>query len=294
MIDETQLTSAEVMAMTWPQREARLERLIADAWQLVLRDSRSAHLRIGQRVNARCVLFSGGDDSTVLAHLFRNYASHAIHANTGIGIEETRQFVRDTCKEWDLPLIEEYAGDWYERWVIEHGFPGPGMHEMVYQRLKERALDAAKRKLDRVHRSRTNRVMYIAGRRREESTRRAGILLHEMDGATLWVSPFAIWTKADLATYRRVYDCPRNMVSVNIHMSGECLCGCYAHEGELDEIGFFYPHVVEYIRHLEHRVVAAGRAPADRCQWGKPRPDEIDTSEGRACGNCAGRAVVAG
>lgn len=30
-------------------------------------------------------------------------ATHAVHANTGIGIERTRQFVRDTCATWNLP-----------------------------------------------------------------------------------------------------------------------------------------------------------------------------------------------
>ena len=31
---------------------------------------------------------------------------NAIHANTTIGIEETRDFVRNTCEEWGLALME--------------------------------------------------------------------------------------------------------------------------------------------------------------------------------------------
>jgi 3'-phosphoadenosine 5'-phosphosulfate sulfotransferase (PAPS reductase)/FAD synthetase len=56
-----------------------------------------------------CILFSGGNDSTVLAHMMRHRAQYAIHANTTIGIEATRQFVRDTCAGWELELLERTA-----------------------------------------------------------------------------------------------------------------------------------------------------------------------------------------
>lgn len=290
-MNEEQLTSAEVYAMTPQERSDRLDSLIADSLGL-LKEARVALLKPGQRVTARCLMFSGGDDSTVLAHLFRNRASHAIHANTGIGIEETREHVRACCRLWGVPLIEETAGDYYERYVLEHGFPGPGAHHRMYQRLKERCFRKAVKRI--LGRSRTNRVVFIAGRRREESERRKDIPLYEVLDGRIWVSPLATWTKADLAEYRhRFPDCPRNPVSANLHMSGECLCGAYAHPGELSEIGFFYPHVREYIEHLEHRVVEAGIAPPDRCKWGRERPDETDTSDGPACGNCKSRVVAA-
>lgn len=286
------LTSAEVWALPQRSQDARLDRLIADA-RGAMDVARRAHLRPGQRTTARCILFSGGDDSTVLAHLFRRRATHAIHANTGIGIEDTRRFVRDTCAAWGLPLIEEFAGDFYERWVLEHGFPGPAMHHRMYTRLKERQLRKAVRRLNRILRSRENRVIFLAGRRREESTQRRTIPAHERIGSVIWVSPLVDWTKADLANYRKRFpDCPRNPVSVNLHMSGECLCGSYAHEGELDEIGFFYPSFVAYIRDLEQRALEAG-VPPDRCQWGRPRPGEADNSTGAACGNCKVRTLGA-
>jgi hypothetical protein len=99
-----------------------------------------------------------------------------------------------------------------------------------------------------------------------------------------------MWTKADLSTYRAQHpDCPRNPVSANLHMSGECLCGCYAHPGELDEIGFFYPEFVEWLHDLERRVRERGSAPPDRCLWGRYREDEVDNSTGIACGNCKTR-----
>src|SRR5690606_5624998 len=85
----------------------------------------------------RVVLFSGGNDSNVLAHLMRGRATHFAHANTGIGIEQTREHVRRVAADWDIPLIEE-RGDSYRTLVLDQGFPGPGHHFKMYQRLKER------------------------------------------------------------------------------------------------------------------------------------------------------------
>lgn len=240
-------------------------------------------------VRAVAVLFSGGNDSTTLAHwTVRNgLASHAVHAHTGIGIEQTRQFVRDTCAAWGLPLIEKRtpAGETYRDMVLGQikarkkegtpypgGFPGPTGHFMMYQRLKERALDAAKHDLGIVG-STTERAVYVAGRRRQESRRRSGgsgtppVPMHERKRNVVWVSPFVFWTKLDLNAYRARYDVPRNEVADLIHMSGECLCGAYAAPGELEMIREWFPEVVAEIHALEDEARAAG-IPEPFCRWG--------------------------
>jgi hypothetical protein len=210
-------------------------------------------------------LFSGGNDSTVLAHLFRDDATHAIHANTTIGIEATRQFVRDTCTTWGLELVEIAAPVSYRDLVIQQGFPGPAMHWKMYQRLKERPLDAARHVLG-VAGSRTKAALFLAGRRRQESDRRQDVPLHEPDGSVIWASPLAMWT--NLNTYRDMHpDVPRNEVSDLLHMSGECLCGAFAKPGELDAIGEWFPAVADEIRALEAEVRAAGH-PEPLCRWG--------------------------
>jgi 3'-phosphoadenosine 5'-phosphosulfate sulfotransferase (PAPS reductase)/FAD synthetase len=234
-------------------------------------------------VVAYCVLFSGGDDSTTLAHMMRGRATHAIHANTTIGIEETRQYVRDTCAGWGLPLIEKVAPVSYRELVLDQGFPGPGMHWKMYSRLKERCLDAARHDLG-VANSRTKCAVYIAGRRRAESERREDIPLHESDGSVIWASPLAMWTKLDLATYRTMHpDCPRNPVSAQLHMSGECLCGAFAHPGELDEIGYWFPDVKAEIEALQCEVAAAGFAEP-LCTWGHGQG--VPSKRGRLCSSC--------
>lgn len=232
--------------------------------------------------------FSGGNDSTVLAHMFRSRATHYGHANTGIGIEQTRQFVRDACAAWGVPLLERYppAGSTYAELVTERGFPGPAMHYKMYQRLKQRAFEQMQRELIAGAPYR-RRVIFLAGRRADESGRRTaradrGELLHiERRKSVVWVSPLLDWSAEDLRAYRAAYpDCPRNEVTDHLHMSGECLCGAFATAGELDEISFFYPDMGEHIRDLERKVTAAGNAPAARCRWG------WKTNQGARCMGC--------
>lgn len=289
--------------------EDRITRLVNEAHALLDEAiSREVH-EAGRALAGVVILFSGGNDSTTLAHLFKDRATHAAHANTGIGIEQTRQFVRDTCAGWGLPLFEEYPviGATYRDLVLgrtrartgpnkgkvvyEGGFPGPAKHYLMYQRLKERALESVRRQL--VEYPRQQRVIFLAGRRASESGRRQKLALRdpiERRDNTVWVSPLLNWTKLDLNAYRRLYpDVPRNEVSDLLHMSGECLCGAFAHEGELDEIGTWFPEVAAEIRELEAEALASGVAPPERCKWGWGAGKETPSRVGVLCSSCDAR-----
>lgn len=284
-------------ALDMDARNRRLDTLMGDAYALLDRavreeitEYRDGHGRSRDHV-ATAVLFSGGNDSTVLAHLFRQVATHAIHANTGIGVEATRQFVRDTCASWGLPLIEKHppAGSTYREMVLADGFPGPAKHWKMYQRLKERALDAARRDLV-TNRSR-QRIVLLAGRRLTESKRRQSRQIPEVegDGSAVWVSPLRNWSALDLNTYRlRFPDCPRNEVADMLHMSGECLCGAFAKPGELDELAMWpvASTAVAEIRDLERDAAAAG-IPEPRCRWGwGAARDRSKARSGPMCSSC--------
>lgn len=297
------VTPPELVAtLTRSERVQRVRRLVELAnltYDLAIEE----HGR-GREIVATCVLFSGGNDSTVLAHLFRYRATHAIHANTTIGIEATRQYVRDTCKAWKIPLIEETPPDSYADLVLGNvatklgkkvwpgGFPGPAAHAFMYGRIKERALDKARHTLG-IARSKSKAVVWVAGRRRQESDRRVDIPLHEADGTVIWASPLAMWTKLDMNTYRLMHagtsdEVPVNPVTEHIHMSGECLCGAFAKPGELEMIRYFYPAVAAEIDALQDQVRAAG-FPAERCVWGhgkRGRAVEKLPEPGRLCSSC--------
>jgi 3'-phosphoadenosine 5'-phosphosulfate sulfotransferase (PAPS reductase)/FAD synthetase len=301
-----ELTEAQVAAMTMPEREARVVALIEHSRDM-LNDAIERHIwNDGRMVAAVCILFSGGNDSTVLAHLFRQQAHYAIHANTTIGIEDTREFVRNTCEEWGLPLIERTAPfpekNSYEALVLDQGFPGPGHHYKVFQRLKERVLRLVRGEL--VANPRKERVVYLAGRRRSESQRRANIPEMERVDATVFVSPLAYWTKADLNTYRLMCAAgkmpggpvPTNDVTAKIHMSGECLCGAFASAGERAELEFWFPEVMAWIAELEARIADRTDIPDHRKTWGWGADPEVlkksrtkPSKVGALCSSCEDR-----
>jgi 3'-phosphoadenosine 5'-phosphosulfate sulfotransferase (PAPS reductase)/FAD synthetase len=301
-ITAASLVSAEADA-------ARIAELTAKAYA-ILDEAIEKHVLADKRdVAGIVILFSGGNDSTTLAHLFKDRASHAAHANTGIGIEKTRQYVRDTCASWGLPLFEVHPeeGATYRDLVLGQcrartgpnkgtvlwpgGFPGPAAHWMMYQRLKERALEKVRNEL--VRNPFRERVIFLAGRRADESGRRKGLADKgpiERRGSTVWVSPLVDWTKLDLNAYRRVHaDVPRNEVSDLLHMSGECLCGAFAHAGELDEIAEWFPEAAAEIRGLEAEVLASGVAKPERCRWGWGAGKEKPSKVGDLCSSCDDR-----
>lgn len=289
----SELTDA-VTRLTRPERVDRVRRLLTASHRLLdeaIEFAKIDGLRPGQRLRTVAgivTLFSGGNDSTTLAHIFRNRVTHVGMANTGIGLEKTRQYVRDTATSWGLPILEKHPepGYGYEDFLFARafaktgpnkgtllypgGFPGPAAHKIMYQRLKERAFEQMRGEL--VKHSYQERAVFIAGRRATESDRRKHLAFRvpiERKGAMVWAAPLINWTKMDLNTYRTMYpDVPRNEVSDLIHMSGECLCACFAHENELDEISEWFPEFRAYIDDLERRLLASGVAPPERCVWG--------------------------
>jgi 3'-phosphoadenosine 5'-phosphosulfate sulfotransferase (PAPS reductase)/FAD synthetase len=214
-------------------------------------------------------LFSGGHDSLCSAHLTSQTPRFdgCVHINTGIGIEETREFVRATCRKHGWPLREYHPPMSYEEIVLRWGFPGPAGHSMVYGRLKERCL----RQLVREHKTgRRDRVLLVSGIRRQESRRRMGYDEPiQADGARVWVAPLLNWSHDDKHAYLDAHALDRNPVVERLCMSGECLCGAFARKGELDEIAFWYPQAAARIRALEEKAAAVG-VP---CRWGQKPPN---------------------
>lgn len=214
-------------------------------------------------------LMSGGHDSLMATHMASQHPAFtgAVHVNTGIGVEETREFVRRVCREQGWPLMEYRAteqGQDYDELIMEHGFPGPFHHTKMYNRLKERALEALMRDT-KAHR--LDRVMLVTGVRRAESRRRMGTVQPiNRQGSKLWVAPLTWVDGTAKNAYITEHGLPRNEVVDLLHMSGECLCGAYAKPGELEWLEYCgFSDVVQRIRDLEERARQAG---VPRCKWG--------------------------
>lgn len=303
--DELDLGIHDPLAML-PEQVAQLgrkarERRVADLIQQsrdILNAAIEEHVwNDGRMVAATVVLYSGGNDSTTLAHLFRNDVDYFAHANTTIGIEETREFVRNTAEEWGVPLLERMAPreqDRYRAQVLRDGFPGPAWHARMFTRLKERALEQIQREL--VGNPRRERVVFIAGRRRTESARRKSVPAMERKGSRVYASPLVNWTKLDLNTYRLIEgDVPSNKASDLIHMSGECLCGSFATAGERDEIDAWFPTALDEVRELEALIADRDDIPEHRKTWGwgadpaKKALDGKPSTTGVLCSSCDDR-----
>lgn len=193
-------------------------------------------------------LFSGGDDSLAALRVAREHPKFvaAVHLNTGIGVEESRNFARRTCKELRCDLIEYAAVDningkgqrdpqIYEQMVMEYGFPGPTKwgHGKMYNRLKERGL----RRLVREHTAKGEKVILASGCRSSESVRRMGTTQRiAIEGRRVWVNQIHDWTKTDTLKFREASNLERNPVAALICKSGECMCGGFGNEGEIEEL----------------------------------------------------------
>lgn len=203
---------------------------------------------------------SGGNDSLSSTHFAARHFKgpfQVLHINTGIGIPETREHVYRVCKHYGWDLLEirakEDCGQDYEQIVLEHGFPGPPQHSIMFRRLKERCLEKLARDFG-------GRLMLVSGARLQESGRRMRLTSTEIHakGRRVWCSPFFYLSNEELASYRSEHAVPESLVRQKLCMSGECLCGAFAKPNELKEIEFFFPETGKRLRDLERRVNQAG------------------------------------
>lgn len=245
------------------------------------------------------VLSSGGNDSLTLTHYAQaqgwNFDS-VLHVNTGTGVCEggrflTTDFLYEVCALWNLPLRElkppKSFEDVFLNDPIIDGLPGPGMHHIAYNRLKERALRVFVREQKRHW---GDRIMFLTGIREDESMIRMGYQESIIDrmGAQVWVNPIYRWTNEEMASYRSEHRIPENPVSQHLHMSGECLCGSFARPDELEEIAFFFPDTAARIKGWQQTAEDKGLT---YCTWGQRRGRD-DPNASRMCSQCVGQSEM--
>lgn len=242
--------------------------------------------------------FSGGHDSLVATHVASRHPrfSGAFHANTGIGIAQTREFVRKTCSEqdWELEEYHPEPGETYDDLVLDMGFPrGPKSHNTMMFYLK-------KKQIQRLVREKKegwyDRVGLVTGIRRQESNRRMNAdmaVSMSRHGAQLWINPILNWTATDCTQYIEWAGLDRNPVVDHLHRSGECLCGAFADPTEIWEIEALYPEAAKRIHDLEEKASEKGLVD---CKWAVSQApgktwDEVDADEvdAQLCMDCVRR-----
>lgn len=275
----------------WDDGEERIERML-ESGRKIMRAAIEQYKPV-----AIFAGFSGGNDSIVATHFAcTEFGAAAMHANTLIGVEKSREHARNTAKRFGWQFIEKLAtasgmpkkhkdgtpfdqttlpsGKWtdgatqYEEYCFNFGMPGPGQHARMYQRLKERSFGKIKKEAKQGHKK-TDCVMFVTGIRRDESAIRAGYNrdTQKVPG-TVWVNPFYWFTKADFELYRQEFGLPRNPVTDVIGISAECCCGTMGTREELDLIEKVESPTRKYIEGLESRCESLGLP----CKWAT-KPD---------------------
>ncbi len=252
--------------------------------------------RAAHRAKGVFALFSGGHDSLCSTFIASHHPDFqgVIHCNTGIGIEETREFVRETCQQHDWPFYEYHARQRngkpiYDDMCLRLGMPGgPMAHASQYHVLKEEGLKRAVRE----HRVDDAPIIFVTGIRKKESIRRMRNYISvpsrlEEKQHRLWVSPILDWSALAVNKFIDQQGLTRNLVVDLLHRSGECLCGALARPEELKEIALWYPTIAARIYALE-KACYEDRLPF---QWGSKkvaRPPE-EQLELPMCSSCETR-----
>lgn len=231
----------------------------------------------GQRVIASFCLFSGGNDSTVLAHRCQDDYEALVHVDTGTAVPGVKDFCAEFAEWLGKPLVIYEAGDAYRRMVLGSpssngiGFPGPAQHSTCYRQLKKAQIEALVRDTKfGWEAGRHDRVLLLSGIRRAESEKRKGRLANHRQGSQLWCCPLIDWTSRDMWDYRDQHmdDAPTSDVAALLHKSGECNCGAFATPGDRETLRALWPEWFDAtIGSIEKEAEEAGLASSTWGSW---------------------------
>lgn len=226
---------------------------------------------------ATIAMVSGGNDSAVAYHVVKEIGvpiDYIFHINTGTGIQQTTEFVREYYGSEEPEYVEPSAGNAFEKYVKRKGFIGKGewAHTIAYHILKAGPMRKAISKHIRKGKRGVN-VLLLNGARKSESDNRK-INLPDVfnrdpsQKGNIWVNIIHHWTGEDCKRYLRQRDIPINPVTKKMCRSGECLCGTMQSDETRAEASVLYPEWGEWIDGLEDEVTE--KFP---WKWGSQMPD---------------------
>jgi len=217
---------------------------------------------ISQDITDFYVAYSGGKDSGIVLDIIaKNYPDNfrgVVFVDTGIATDATINFVKDYCSKRAYPLYvlkpenvvrKNGIPFSYENLVMTYGFPSQRGHTVTMRYLKffpirqfiqQRIKDGEK-------------ACIISGVRKKESARRNNRYYTPLDkdGKVIFIKPLFYKSNDWVYRYFMENDIKRSPVYETLHISGDCLCGCFAKKSEAKIIQMFHPEVYDKILKLE-------------------------------------------
>lgn len=231
-------------------------------------------------------LVSGGKDSLTVAKLLQKAGKleACVALRTHLSTPDWEGFVRKVCDEHDMPLEIYDTTESYEQLALQYGFPGPAKHSMFMIYLKGRAVRKFKK-------FRPGAIL-ASGVRRDESVKRAA----NVKEVGLWegvsiLSPIFDWTTEETWEFFNDHFSERAPGYATLQISGDCLCGAYADEGEFEALQFHYPKIGQQMVEIgavrERQMRSIGKKPT-RCKWGWGWKEQIKqkAEEAMVCFDC--------
>lgn len=226
-------------------------------------------------------LLSGGKDSLSTAQALEDQGLLAGVASfeTGVSTPDWKPFVEKVCEErkWRHKFYKTTES--YDALVLEYGFPGPGRHKKFMDRLKGRCIRQFRREFP-------DGILASGTRGGESKRREIGTSPVSMwEGAPI-VAPIYHWSTDETWAYFRDRGFERAPGYSTLQISGDCLCGSFAREGEREALEFHYPTLGERFRGLTEQIgkrIASGR---HLWGWGWKQPVKKDKVTSAICVEC--------
>jgi 3'-phosphoadenosine 5'-phosphosulfate sulfotransferase (PAPS reductase)/FAD synthetase len=214
-------------------------------------------------------LCSGGRDSVAATHYAMNNtpADEVVFLHTRTdppdaysAIDATIDWLRDWCDEngWPFRVVE--TDEDFDDWVEEKGYPGPPLHWIAYNKLKDRPIDKLRKQVD-------GELHCWTGIRKHESNQRAEFDAEDDergDGRWYWHRPLIDYTDEEVDEYLNEHGLEPADVVQELGRSADCWCGAFGDRTELLELeAVGFEEHAEWLRNLS----PPDDAPREQQNW---------------------------
>lgn len=177
-------------------------------------------------------LFSGGYDSMITTHVLHRLNTHGLPIqvwaiDTKLAADGWHEYVKSVAADfgWNFQIYNNQKGFLqFVESVRKKGCPRTrAMHTYVFQKLKERGFDAI---LMANKTKRSDKVLFVSGMRRAESTSRQNADEVSRIGKSnkIFAAPIVHWSNDECDYYRVEYGLPDNPFYNTVKGSGDCQC----------------------------------------------------------------------